>query len=47
MVAEVLAWNLHWIVSHGKMVAQQLGQIKRVIHPNTRLMTTASSRGSE
>jgi len=22
-----------WIVSHGKMVAQQQGQIKRVIHP--------------
>ena len=44
-----------------KMVAHQLSQIKRVIHPtvinsvvlsahcspNTRLMTTASSRGSE
>jgi len=32
MVAEIKAWNLHGIVSHAKMVAQPLGQIKRVIH---------------
>jgi hypothetical protein len=32
-VAEVPALETSsWIVSHGKMVAQQLSQIKRVIH---------------
>ena len=37
MVAEVPALeNLHWIVSHAKMVAQQLSQSKRVIHPKYR-----------
>jgi hypothetical protein len=39
--------DLHVIVSHGKMVAQPSGQIKRVSHPNSRLITTASSLGSE
>ena len=45
MVSEVN--SLQRIVSHGKMVAQQVRQIKRVIYPKTRLITTASSRGSE
>src|SRR5215213_4972300 len=47
MVLEVMAWDLHVIVSHAKMVAHQVGQIKRVNHPSTRLITTASSHGPE
>src|ERR1051326_8066175 len=37
MVSEIRAWNLHGIVSHAKMVAQQVGQIKPVIHPSTNM----------
>ena len=51
MVSEAFDWNLHRIVSHAKMVAQQLCQSKRLeligFHFKSNVITTASSRGSE
>jgi len=38
--------NLHWIDSHGKMVAQQHLQSKLLIQVKDRLITSASSEGS-